>query len=181
MIEKVIKKDIIYHGIGIDFFCDEIELPNSTIVKREYISHPGAAAILPFIDKENIILVKQYRYPIGQVTYEIPAGKINEGETPLECAIRELEEETGYRAKKLEKILSFYPTVAFSNEIIYVFVAFDFEIGKQIIDEDEFVLREIVSFKEAIKMIKTGKIMDSKTIIALIYFENIFEYKESIL
>ncbi|MDR1511389.1 MAG: NUDIX hydrolase [Endomicrobium sp.] len=177
MIEKAIKKNIVYYGVGVDFFCDEVKLPNNTIVKREYINHPGAAATLPFVDKDNIILVKQYRYPLNQVTYEIPAGKINKGETPFECVSRELEEETGYRAKKLEKLISFYPTTAFSNEIIYTFVAFGLEVGRQNADEDEFVSSEIVNFKKAIKMVKTGKIVDSKTIIALIYFENILNIK----
>ncbi|MDR3257137.1 MAG: NUDIX hydrolase [Endomicrobium sp.] len=175
MIEKLIKKNKIYHGSVIDLFCDEVELPNGATAKRAYLRHPGAAAVLPFMDKENIILVKQYRHAINQITYEIPAGKIDNGEPPLECATRELEEETGYKAKKLEALLSFYPTTAFSNEVIYLFAAFGLKEGKPNPDEDEFVSREIISFKEAVEMVKTGKIRDSKTIIALLYFENILK------
>jgi len=177
MIEKLIKKNMVYRGVGIDFFCDEVKLPNNAVAKREYINHPGASAVLPFINKEDIVLVKQYRYPLDRITYEIPAGKIDKNETPCECAARELEEETGYKAKKLEKLLSFSPSAAFSNEIIYIFAAFELEEGKQNTDEDEFVLRKNVSFKNAVNMVKTGKIIDSKTIIALLYFENILNIK----
>ena len=175
IVEKLIKKNKVYRGSAVDLFCDEIELPNGTVAKREYLGHPGAAAVLPFINRKNIVLVKQYRYPVNQITYEIPAGKIDKGETPLECITRELEEETGYKAQKLGKLLSFYPTAAFSNEIIYIFAAFGLIDGKQNPDEDEFISREIVSFKEAVKMVKTGRIKDSKTIIALLYFENILK------
>ncbi|MCA6084824.1 NUDIX domain-containing protein [Candidatus Endomicrobiellum agilis] len=175
IVEKLIKKNKVYCGSAIDLFCDKIELPNGAVAKREYLGHPGAAAVLPFISRKSIVLVKQYRYPINQITYEIPAGKIDKGETPLECITRELEEETGYRAKKLKKLLAFYPTAAFSNEIIHIFAAFGLINGEQNPDEDEFVSREIMSFKEAVKMVKTGKIKDSKTIIALLYFENILK------
>jgi ADP-ribose pyrophosphatase len=173
MIEKTIKKNKIYSGKAVDFFCDDIELPNGSPAQREYLYHPGAAAILPFIDKKNIVLVKQYRYPINQITYEIPAGKIDKNETPLECIARELEEETGYKPKRIEELLSFYPTTAFSNELLYIFAAFGLIKGNINPDEDEFISKEIISFKEALKMVKTGKIKDSKTIIALLYFENI--------
>ncbi|MDR3092925.1 MAG: NUDIX hydrolase [Endomicrobium sp.] len=175
IVEKLIKKNKVYCGSAIDLFCDKIKLPNGAVAKREYLGHPGAAAVLPFISRKSIVLVKQYRYPINQITYEIPAGKIDKGETPLECITRELEEETGYRAKKLKKLLAFYPTAAFSNEIIHIFAAFGLINGEQNPDEDEFVSREIMSFKEAVKMVKTGKIKDSKTIIALLYFENILK------
>jgi ADP-ribose pyrophosphatase len=174
IIEKLIKKNKVYGGLAVNFFCDDIQLSNSAVAKREYAEHPGGSAILPFVDKQNIVLVKQYRYPINQITYEIPAGKIDKGETPIKCARRELKEETGYKAKRLEALLSFYPTAAFSTEILYIFVAFDLKDGKENLDEGELLSKEIVSFKNAIKMIKNAKIKDSKTIIALLYFENVF-------
>jgi ADP-ribose pyrophosphatase len=170
--EKLVKRNKIYDGLAVNFFCDDVKLSNNAIAKREYVAHPGGAAILPFVDSKNIVLVKQYRYPINQITYEIPAGKIDKGETPIKCATRELKEETGYKAKRLEALLSFYPAAAFSTEILYIFAAFDIENGKENLDENEFLSKEIVGFKNAVKMIKTGKIKDSKTIIALLYFEN---------
>jgi ADP-ribose pyrophosphatase len=172
MIEKPIKINRIYKGKILELFCDDVELPNGSLSIREYLNNPGASAILPFIDKNNIILVKQYRYPLRQITYELPAGKMDKGETPLECAVRELREETGYKAKKLEIVLSFYPTATFSTEIIHIFAAFGLEGGNENPDEDEFVSKEILNFQDAIRMVKTGVIKDSKTIIALLYFEN---------
>ncbi|MDR2812051.1 MAG: NUDIX hydrolase [Endomicrobium sp.] len=173
LIEKTLNKKLIYKGKFTEFFCDEVQLPNGNSATREYINHHGAAAVLPFIDKENIVLVKQYRYAIGKVTYEIPAGKIDAGETPIECITRELKEETGYIAKKSEFLLSFYPTASLSNELLHIFSVFDLEEGSFNPDEDEFVDKEIVNFKSALDMIKDGKIKDSKTIISLLYFSSL--------
>ncbi|MDR2427736.1 MAG: NUDIX hydrolase [Endomicrobium sp.] len=173
LIEKTLNKKLIYKGKFTELFCDEVQLPNGNSATREYINHPGAAAVLPFIDKENIVLVKQYRYAIGKVTYEIPAGEIDAGETPVECITRELEEETGYIAKKFELLLSFYPTSALSNELLHIFSAFNLEEGNFNPDEDEFVEKEIVNFKNALDMIKDGQIKDSKTIISLLYFSSL--------
>jgi ADP-ribose pyrophosphatase len=173
LIEKTLNKKLIYKGKFTELFCDEVQLPNGNSATREYINHPGAATVLPFIDKENIVLVKQYRYAIGKVTYEIPAGKIDAGETPIECITRELEEETGYIAKKFELLLSFYPTAALSNELLHIFSAFNLEEGNFNPDEDEFVDKEIVNFKSALDMIKDGQIKDSKTIISLLYFSSL--------
>jgi ADP-ribose pyrophosphatase len=175
MIEKLVKKNKIYSGNAVDFYCDEVELPNGQKASRQYLGHPGAAAALAFLDKKNIVLVKQFRYPIGKITYEIPAGKIDPGETPLHCIEREIEEETGFIARRFEKLISFYPTPAFSNEILHIFAAFGLEKGIRNPDEDEFVSASIVNFKKALEMVKTGEIMDSKTVIALLYFENILK------
>lgn len=175
MREKLIKKNRIYEGKAVDFYCDEIELPNGKTATREYLGHPGAAAVLPFLNKNDIVLVKQYRYAIDKITYEIPAGKLDKGELPEECIKRELEEETGYKAKTIEKLIDFHPSTAFSDEILYIFVAFGLEKGQFKPDEDEFIKKEIIPFKEALDMIKKGKIVDSKTIIALLYFENILK------
>ncbi len=175
MKETLIKKNRIYKGKAIDFYCDEVELPNGHPGKREYIGHPGAAAVLPFLNKNDIILVKQYRYPIDKITLELPAGKMDAGETPESCILRELEEETGFKAKKIEKMISFYPSTAFSNEVLHIFAAFGLERGNTNPDEDEFIAWEAVNFIEAVEMVKRGDIMDSKTVIALLYFDNILK------
>ena len=175
MKEKLINKNKVYAGKAVDFYCDDVELPNGQPAKREYIGHPGAAAVLPFLDKNNIILVKQYRYPIDKITYELPAGKMDKGETPEVCIARELEEETGYKAKRIEKMISFYPSTAFSDEILHIFAAFGLEKGQTNPDEDEFIAGVTVNFKEAVDMVKRGEIMDSKTVIALLYFDNILK------
>jgi ADP-ribose pyrophosphatase len=176
MTEKTVKKNLIHRGKAVDFYCDEIVLSNKHHSTREYLSHPGAASVLPFLDEKKIVLVKQYRYPIKQVTLELPAGKLEKGETPLAGIKRELKEETGFSAKKIIKLLSFYPSTAFSNELLYIFAAFDLKAGKENPDDDEIVANEILDFDEAIKMIYTGKIIDSKTIIALLFYKDKRKY-----
>ena len=173
--EKLVKQNKIYSGKAVDFYCDEVSLQNGSRAEREYLGHPGAAAVLPFLDRRNIILVRQYRYPINKYTCEIPAGKLDKGESPLHCMKRELEEETGYKAKRMEKMLDFYPSTAFSNEILHIFAAFGLIKGESRPDEDEFVYAEIFDFKKAVCMVKNGEIMDSKTVIALLYFDNILK------
>ncbi|MDR3048329.1 MAG: NUDIX hydrolase [Elusimicrobiota bacterium] len=171
--EKLIKKNLIHKGRAVDFYCDEVLLPNGHQSKREYLNHPGASSIIPFIDENKIILVKQYRYPVGKITLEIPAGKTDKGETPLECITRELKEETGYTSKRIEQIMAFYPSTAFSNELLHIFAAYELESGSNNPDEDEFVSNVIMDFDEAVKMVYSAEIKDSKTIIALLYFASI--------
>ena len=165
--EKVYKKKKVYVGKAVDFCNDTVILPNNKKATREYIDHPGAVAIVPFVNKTNIILVKQFRYPINKITYEIPAGKLDGKEPLLKCAKRELKEETGYTAKKIEKLISFWPSPAFSNETLHIYKAMDLVPGKNNPDEDEFLTNFIISLKQAYEMVKLGKIKDSKTVIAI--------------
>ena len=104
-----------YKGRAVGFRADQIHVPHGKIAQREFMVHPGAVGILAFLSPTKILLVKQYRYPVHLFTYEIPAGKLSPGEQPLACVRRELEEETGYRARKVQKLLSFWPTAAFST------------------------------------------------------------------
>lgn len=172
--EKLYKKNKIYKGRAIDFCVDEIILPDGKNAKREYINHPGAVAIVPFVNKKDIVLVRQYRYPIDKITYEIPAGKLDKSkkESLIACARRELKEETGFSAKKITKLLSFFPSSTFSNEELYIYLAEGLIPGETHPDEDEFVEKIIIPFKQALDMIKTGKIKDAKTVIALLYVQN---------
>lgn len=167
--EKVYKKNKVYAGKAVDFCNDEIILPDGKKATREYIDHPGAVAIVPFVNKTDIILVRQYRYPVDKITYEIPAGKLDKKESLLKCAKRELKEETGYSAKTIKKLISFWPSSAFSNEELVIYAAKDLVCGKVNPDEDEFIENLIIPFKKALQMIKQGKIKDSKTVIALLY------------
>ncbi len=167
--EKLYKKNRIYAGKVVDFYSDEIILPNGKKAVREYLAHPGAVAVVPFINETDIIMVKQYRYPVNKITYELPAGKLDRKESLLKCARRELKEETGYGAKKIKKLISFYPSTAFSDEELHIYSACGLIEGKENPDEDEFINRVIVPFKKALNMVKTGKIKDAKTVIALLY------------
>ena len=172
LIEKRISTENVFDGVLLHVKKDVVELPNGHQAPREWIKHQGASAVIPLFPNGDIILVKQFRYPINQVTIEIPAGKLDhEGENPLECAERELSEETGYTAGKIWKLTSIATTVGFSNEWIHIYAAEDLKSGKQHPDDDEFINYLKVPLKDAIKMIDEGKIFDSKTVIAILLLE----------
>lgn len=169
LIEKKISGEDVFDGVLLHVKRDTVELPNGHTAPREWIKHPGAAAIVPILPNGDIILVKQFRYPVNKVTIEIPAGKLDvEGEDPIACAHRELSEETGYSAGKMWKLTTIATTVGFSNEWIHLYAAEDLHSGKQHTDADEFINCMKVPLKEAVKMIEEGKIFDSKSIIAIL-------------
>jgi len=164
--EKKLKTLLTHQGHAVGFKIDQIKLPNGKTAQREFMTHPGAVGVLAFASPKEILLVKQYRYPVGDFTYEIPAGKLGKGENPFMCIKRELAEETGYTAKKVWKILDFWPTAAFSDEVIHLYVAEDLIEAQSHPDDDEFIEVVKVSPKEMERMIRSGKIHDSKTLIA---------------
>ena len=139
-------------------------------VRREIIEHPGAAAMLAFDEKGKVLLVKQHRFPHGYIL-EIPAGTLEKGEKPIDCAYREIIEETGYEAKKMTKLVSYFPSVGYNKEEINIFVAsgtkkkFDLKL-----DNDEFITVVKMDIKKLVGMIKSGKIIDSKTICAVMIY-----------
>lgn len=168
--EKLYKRRRIYDGKVVKFSADLIRLPDGKKALREYLEHPGAVAALPLLPDGKIVLVRQYRYPVKQITYEIPAGKLDGKESAISCVKREIEEETGFKAKKVKKIFSYFPTPAFGTEIIHIFLAEDLKKGSFKPDHDEFIQTTTVSFKTALKWVRTGKIKDSKTVIALLLY-----------
>jgi ADP-ribose pyrophosphatase len=177
--ETLFKRKKIYKGKSVDFSVDTIILPNGKTAKREYLEHPGAVTVLPILPDKKIILVKQYRYPIKKITYELPAGKLDKykNESLKNCVLRELEEETGYKSKKVKKLFSFWPTPAFATEVIHIFVATKLYKGKKNTDEDEFLKTKIIPFSQAIEWIKKGKIKDSKSVIGILYWKHFCEKK----
>jgi len=175
--EKLIKKGRIYKGAAVSFYADRVKLQNGKTAVREYTSHAGAAAAIPFLPGNRIIMIKQYRYPVKKIMLEIPAGKISKGETPLQCVKRELAEETGFSAGKFIHLISFYPTCAFSTEKIDIFAAYNLKKSTAEPDADEFLKRKILNYKEAVALVKTNKITDSKTIIALLMAQYAKEFR----
>ena len=169
LVEKKIKSKKIYRGVT-GFNVDTVRLVNGKTSFREYMLHPGASAVLAFIDGK-VLFVEQYRYPVKKVTLELPAGKMKKGQSPLACARAELEEETGYKAGKIKKLLSFNTSVAFSDEVLHIYLAENLKRGKMHLDADEFVNVKLIDYEKALKMVKSGKITDSKTIIALLYYK----------
>lgn len=143
---------------------------NKRKVKREIIEHPGAAAILA-IENGKVILVKQHRFPHGYVL-EIPAGTLEKGEKPASCAFRELEEETGYTAKKMTSLIKYYPSIGYNTELIHCFVASGIKKSSNLnLDYDEIMSVVKINFKKVIKMILSGRIVDSKTICAVLAYK----------
>lgn len=172
-IEKLIRRREVYKGRAVGFRVDTVRLPDGGKAVREYLDHPGAVAVVPVLKPgpdPSLLFVRQHRYPVGETTLEIPAGKLDKGENPLPCVYRELEEETGYKPRRVEKLLSYWPTPAFANEIIHIYVADRLVRGRFNPDEDEIIEPVIVTLSRALQLIRQGRIKDSKTLIALLSF-----------
>ena len=163
--EKKLNSRTVYSGKILKLEIDEVELPDGKTAARECVRHSGGAAVL-LIDKNRVLLVKQYRYLYGKPVYEIPAGKLNFGENHKVAAARELEEETGYKAE-LSHLIDIYPTPGYTDEIIHIYFAEKYEVAKQKLDEGEFLNYCFIDMETVLKMIECGEICDAKTIIAI--------------
>ncbi|EHA6094417.1 NUDIX hydrolase [Staphylococcus pseudintermedius] len=164
--EKTISKESIYKGKIIEVEKHKVSLPNNETAYREVVKHNGAVAICALTLDQQVILVKQYRKALEQELLEIPAGKLEPGEDRESAAMRELEEETGYKAKKLTLIGEVYGTPGFSNEKISVYFADNLVEGKVNLDEDEFVEKVLYSLDDVKKAVEARTIEDAKTFIA---------------
>lgn len=171
--EKTLKTEHIFKGRIISLQVDDVLLPNGKTSKREIVKHPGAVAVLGLTDEGKIILVEQYRKALERTIVEIPAGKLENDEDPAVCALRELEEETGYTAKKLTPLTSFYTSPGFANEIIHLYIAEELTIKTDAaeLDEDEFVNLVEITLSEAIEYVNNQKIFDAKTAYAIQYLQ----------
>ncbi|MCY0877045.1 MAG: NUDIX hydrolase [Firmicutes bacterium] len=168
-IEFTISRQTLYEGKIVHLRKDRVRLPNGKETDREVVLHPGAVAVLAIIE-DDVLLVSQYRYPVQARLWEIPAGKLEPGEDPKSAAVRELAEETGYKAGKVKKLFTFFTTPGFSNEVLHLFLATDLVAGEAHPDDDEFVDCERVSKEEISTLIATGDIVDAKTLLALVAF-----------
>jgi len=168
LIETMVRKNPVYRGKSVDFCVDEIRLPDGRSAVREYLDHPGAVGVVPFLDPDTVVLVRQYRYPVGEVTLELPAGKLDKDEEVLACVARELQEETGYTAKRIRPLLRYWPTPAFANEVLHLFTAEGLIPGRVNPDADEFLEVVEMPFEKALGLVRSGKIKDSKTVIGLL-------------
>lgn len=171
---KRIKRELSHSGTIVDFYTDYVEVPNGNLAKWDFIAHKGAAAIVAADEEGRILLVRQWRNAIDDYTLEIPAGGLNPGETDKKaCAVRELEEETGYRTDydKTEHLFDIYTTVAFCNEKIGIYYTNCLYPSEQKLDEDEFIKVERYSLEEITQMILDGKIVDNKTISSILAYK----------
>ena len=165
--EKTLNKNYIHKGKILNLRRDDVLLPNGNKAIREIVEHSGGSCI--YVEKDNsVYLVKQFRYAYGEEMWELPAGKLNQGEDPMQTALRELEEETGLKAQKATLLFEVYPSPGYTDEIIRIYQATDFVETEKHLDEDEFLTGEWIPKSTLKKMIQTGEIKDGKTLIALL-------------
>ena len=167
LIEIAEQQEIVYKGKYLEYHLDHVILPNGKTSTREYLHHPGAIGAVPLLDSGEIIMVKQFRYPTQSVILEIPAGKLEEGEDPVECVRRELMEEIGYEPQKIVHLASVWTTPGFTDEIIHLYLATELRENRAEMDPDEFL--ELVALKKAdlLELLNSGAVVDGKTLLAI--------------
>lgn len=164
----------VYNGKVIDLDIDEVRFPDGSVGEIEIVRHPGASAVVPFLsdptgDDPQLLLIRQYRYAAGGFIYEIPAGRLDPGEDPADCARRELREETGCTAERVEYMYTMFTTPGFTDEKIHIFMAVGLTRGEAGREADEFLEVETMTLSRALEMIERGEINDSKTAVGILY------------
>ena len=164
----------VYSGKIINLDIDVVEFPNGTTGELEMIRHPGASAVVPFLsdpqgEDPQLLLIRQYRYAADGYLYEIPAGRLDAGEAPVDCARRELREETGCTAASMDHLHTMYTTPGFTDEKIHIFLASGLEHGESAQEADEFLTVETVRLSRALELIRTGEIKDGKTALGILF------------
>lgn len=169
--ERGLTQEAAFRGHLVKVRVDTVALPNGETAQREIVEHPGAVAVIPVTAEGKIVLVRQFRYPINQITLELPAGKLELGEQPEITCMRELAEETGFKADHLEKLTEFVVAPGYTTERITLFKATGLSPTTAMLDEDEFVETVEVTFDEALAMVRDGRIFDAKTMIGLLWLD----------
>lgn len=163
--ERIISEEQAWKGRFLDVRSARVELPNGRVTGRDLVRHPGASAVVALTESGKIVLVRQYRTAIDRVTVEIPAGKLDPGEDPLECAKRELHEETGFSASRIQYLTTIATTPGFCDEVIHIYMATGLTFDGANPDDDEFVNVDLVPLSELIDAVLDGKIEDAKTVV----------------
>jgi len=174
-IEKQIDSIRVYNGRLLQVYRDSVHLPNGKISSREWIKHPGAAVVIPYLGDGQILLIRQYRYPVGQIMLELPAGKMDPNESPVETIRRELAEETGYFPGQLTELGLIHTCVGYSDERLYLYWADNLQRANPQPDEDETIEIVPLGIDSAIGLLRKGSITDAKTQIGLFWAEDIIK------
>ena len=170
--EETLVSEQVYRGHFLDVRRDMVRLPDGREAQREYIVHPGAVVIVPLLDDGRLVVERQWRHPLGRVMLEFPAGKLEPGEPPLDCAVRELTEETGYRAAQWARAGILHNAIAYSNEGIEVWFARGLRAGVRALDAGEFLDVDSMSFEQLDELVRRGELTDAKTLICLLWLQN---------
>jgi ADP-ribose pyrophosphatase len=170
--EDLVSSEQIFKGRLLDVRRDTVRLPDGTTATREYIVHPGAVMVVPILDDGRLVIERQYRHPLGRVLTEFPAGKIDEGESPFTCAVRELVEETGYAAREWARAGLLHNACAYSSEGIEVWFGRGLQLGERGLDVGEFLDVDTASADELMAMAARGDLTDAKTLIGLMWLQN---------
>jgi ADP-ribose pyrophosphatase len=157
-----------WQGAWLRVVTEEVELPNGNTIDLDIVRHPGASAVVPFVSDDEVLLIRQYRYATDGTLWEVPAGKLDPGETPETCAGRELEEEAGYRAGRLESLGPMWASPGFTDEKIHLFAAFDLMEVPQRLEADEVIERVRMPFSQALDLIWSGELTDAKSQLAIL-------------
>jgi ADP-ribose pyrophosphatase len=171
--ENRISSRSVYCGDLLHVKEDRVALPDGREATREYILHPGAVAVIPLLDNGEVVLERQFRYPLHRELYEIPAGKLDPGETPLLCGQRELLEETGYVARSWRFVALIHPCIGYSDESIHLYLAEGLQAGPHQRDGDEFLDIFSLPLEQSLDWVRNGRITDVKTVIGLFWAEKI--------
>lgn len=174
LLETLVSSEEVFSGRLLKVKCDRVRLPDGVETVREHIDHPGAVAMIAVLDNGKLLFERQYRYPLGQVFLELPAGKIDRGEPILDTARRELREETGYKAKSWRHLGAMHPCIGYSNEKIELFLAHGLSYVGHERDQEEFIEVVELSLADALLAVRDGEITDGKTITGLLWAEKIF-------
>lgn len=175
---KILNHKVIYTGRVFNAIVDDVEYPSGKKSIREVAQHPGGAVTLAVFPDKNILLIRQHRYPIDKFLYELPAGKLEKGEDPLECAKRELEEETGYSALEWKKLTSIYTTPGFCDELLHIYLATNLSPhpdGRKLEEGESTMTLEILPLSQAVAMIEREEIVDAKSIIGILVGERVLQ------
>lgn len=171
--EVALDSETLYQG---NFLClkrDTVRLPDGAVTTREYVKHPGAVVVVPLLDDGRVLLERQFRYPVGQVMIELPAGKLDVGEDPLDCARRELLEETGYSARQWARAGVMHLAIGYSDEILHIYFARDLSAGERQLDEGEFLDVIAMPVDAFLDGCRTGLVTDAKSLSCALWLQNV--------